>query len=574
MAVELGSAAYFLPEEISALASGEYSKSKQAIDFIRATSAMGRTGGFAGNDLRRAFGYGGKGIGGNFDPVPEWMSQYGVTPDEAVASVQRFGIRPTTTNQAVGIAAQLAEMPFRPALSGLSSGELQGSAAMAARYGRIDADSMGIMKFAQQLEPIFARATATGVDQSTLLRSMNTYLSGNASAGGVINTPSIGDFLSSFSSIPGGGTGELGLSMASGIGRSGAMIGRAPLQTILSSTVTSKFKSEEDIKNWLNKTQPGFYESLKNDPAHSAMLDAVVQSIQPGGGLSYTGNTLFGRLLTGANPDKPNAPDALVAMMSTLPTGGLDASGRLISLGYMTGMGPEGVAARDVQTQQQRLTQGPVLQKGRDLAARLMKDIPGLTPQGAAAVVGNFMQESSLIGGELKNGDVGYASWHKTRADQFRAFMRAHPNLSPDEASTQFFEQEIQQRQYVDVLKMLKDPNATLNQNVEGFSDTYEGPGNPRMDKRKNNAASVMTRMAGPRAADAVNNDEDLRRALITNTALGGIIPLRTSGDVMGRNYETAATALRGAAAALDALRNGSDMQNNMLNSGPMGFPQ
>jgi hypothetical protein len=558
LAAEVGAAAFFLPEEISGLANAEFGKSKQAIDFIRSTSRMGNVGGFAGADLRREFGYGGSGVGGNFDAIPGWMKQYGVTPDDAVASVQRFGIAPTTMGQAVGIAGRLAELPFRPDLSGLSAGELQSGAATQARYGRITPDAEGIVKFAQQIEPIFARATQMGVDQSALFRSINTYFVGNAARGGSADIPSIGKFLTGFSNVPGGGTGEFGLSMAAGVGGAGSLIGRAPLQTILSSSVTSTFKNEGDIKNWLNKVEPGFYDRLKSNPAESVRLDAVVKSIQQGD--LYNANTLLGQILTGPDKEHPSAPGAITAMMSTLPTAGLSPAGALIATGNATGMGTLGVASQQAQTQQNAVISSSG-GKGSALASRLMKDL-GLTASGAAALVGNLMQESGLDPNSRNSssGASGYANWLGPRKVAFEAFKRAHPELSPDEANTQFLEQEIKQGQYSGVLDALRDPNSTLQQQVLAVRKKYEAPGEAEANdaRRMANASSVLTGRAGPRTAAEAVNEPELNKALTTNTVLGGIIPLRASGDVMSRNYEAASAAMRAAAAALDALRQGA----------------
>ena len=158
-------------------------------------------------------------------------------------------------------------------------------ASQSARYGQIAPTGEGIVKFAQQIEPIFARATTMGMDQSSLLRSMNTWLASAAAGGrGLMNKGQIGNYLTSFAGVvPGGNTGEFGLGLGQKLSYRGKKdVGRVPINTILASTVVSKFKNEGDVKAWLDKSQPGEYEAIKGNPAHSRMLTAVVGSIKQG----------------------------------------------------------------------------------------------------------------------------------------------------------------------------------------------------------------------------------------------------------------------------------------------------
>lgn len=573
LAAEIGTAAFFLPEEIGGLVNAEVGKSGEAIDFIKATSAMGRAGGFAGSNLRRAFGYGAPG-GVGLDEIPKWMSQFGLTPQAAVGLVQGFGIAPTTAGQAQGIAGRLAELPFRSALSGLSAGELQAGAATQARYGRITPDAEGIVKFAQQIEPIFARATTMGVDQSALFRSMNAYFTSNAARGGIASVGTLGTAALNYTGVvPGAGTGEFAMSAAAGVGNFGAQVGRAPIPTILTAGVTSRFKSGADITNWLQKTDPAFYAKIQSSPMHSAMLADIASTIQPGGGLSYTGNMLFSRLLTGADPNAPNSAAALMAIASTLPTGGLDRAGVDIAVGNQVG-GPEKAIANRLVAQR-AASFSSMSGKGSGLASRLMKDL-GLTASGAAALVGNLMQESGLDPNSRNStsGASGYAQWLGPRKIAFDAFKRAHPNLSLDEANTQFLEQEIQGGAYASTLGLLRNPNATLQQQTLAVRKNYEAPGEAEANDaaRLANASGIMTGRAGPRAtaAQTVDADDDLVKALSTQT-FGGVASLRTSGDVLGRNYEIASRALRATADALDALRDSAAMQNRMSGASPYG---
>jgi len=114
----------------------------------------------------------------------------------------------------------------------------------------------------------------------------------------------------------------------------------------------------------------------------------------------------------------------------------------------------------------------------------------GLTPAGAAACVGNMMQENSLSTA-ANSGGVGLCQWIGSRAKEEMAFAKQQ-GLSPTSVQAQvgFMVHELQ-RDYPSLLHQLKTTNDAAGAAL-AFSQQFERPGNPQNGKRQGYAKSAL----------------------------------------------------------------------------------
>lgn len=123
-----------------------------------------------------------------------------------------------------------------------------------------------------------------------------------------------------------------------------------------------------------------------------------------------------------------------------------------------------------------------------ELMEILMKKY-GLSRAGAAAIVGNLMQENGLKTEENRGG-LGLAQWTGSSAEELKEFA-AKNGLSPTDKEAQlgFMMMELN-RDHPDLLQELKTSNDVQSATLR-FSQEFERPGNPQNDKRQAYAMSA-----------------------------------------------------------------------------------
>lgn len=114
----------------------------------------------------------------------------------------------------------------------------------------------------------------------------------------------------------------------------------------------------------------------------------------------------------------------------------------------------------------------------------------GMSAAGAAAVVGNLVQENGLKT-EENAGGLGLAQWIGARADNLKAFAAEH-GLSPTskEAQVGFLVKELK-TDYPGLLAELKTTNDPKQAALD-FSQQFERPGNPQNSKREAYAVAAL----------------------------------------------------------------------------------
>jgi hypothetical protein len=135
-----------------------------------------------------------------------------------------------------------------------------------------------------------------------------------------------------------------------------------------------------------------------------------------------------------------------------------------------------------------------------DVAQRLASDL-GLSKEAAAGIVGNLMQESGLRSGAEEKpgtgkGGLGWAQWTGPRRREFEAFLKGHPEMSPDEANYAFLVQDIRKSGNAGMLKQLRKGGMSAAGAAEVFEQGFERAGTPMMARRRGYAEQTMQAMA------------------------------------------------------------------------------
>ena len=291
----------FAPQHLLNLEGSALSASKGYRGLQYGTYALGRAGGFSGQKLL-------EGIYQGVEP-PKWMSKLGLGPEEALSMLSGFGIvqRPGlgggaitggtgldfTVSPGTGLENELlirnlAKLQFNPAFSGLDQGAVQGSVAQAARYGMVSPDAAGVQQFGQQIGPIMTMAVEQGLDRAAVLRSIDAAVGIAARGGGIgANAGELGRFVSGFGMLPGGRTGEFGLSVLQNLNAANASVGSDTLRTTAYMMAVPRLSTEAQMKAFLEQGgKVGAYDRLKNDPVAGKQLQYYFELVRSGNPLA------------------------------------------------------------------------------------------------------------------------------------------------------------------------------------------------------------------------------------------------------------------------------------------------
>lgn len=290
--------------EMGALASAEpYNR------IALGSTALGRAGGFRGMNLVGGIG------AGKLTP-PDWMSDLGLGPAEAMQLLQNFPITPRSVGQATGIIQGLGNLQFQPALSGLPRGQIEQFAGDAARYGQISPTRQGLESLGIILTDPLTKAVQMGLDRASILRSMDASLQSAASSGGSFGGISnVGKWMTSFADLPGGRTGEAALAAGAGIsGALGSVTSLSnPGRVVAMSSWANKLQSEGDLKNLFDSTNgPGSWATYVQDPGNRAIADRYLR-------LRSTGQTPFAISALGDLMNSPGGEKVAARMFRDNP---------------------------------------------------------------------------------------------------------------------------------------------------------------------------------------------------------------------------------------------------------------
>lgn len=454
-------------------------------------------------------------------------------------------------------------MRFKRGFSGMPEGMVESAAATAAKYGIITADKNGINEFIRQMEPMMTRAGETSLNRAAVMQNMVSYMATMASRGlQPASLSSIGNYISGFSGIA-GRTGEAPLSLSAGLSGFKDRILHDPFATVASTVgFSGQFHNMGDIRKWMNKNDPGSYDKLMSDPGSAGVLRGIEQGFKTNGGNMnpFMTRSLFE--VMDANPALKLAA-ALDNPLINDPT--RDPNINMAIIQAQTGAAyPVIQSAMDARRLAMLPGMSPAGQAGAAaLGSRFQKNL-GLTAIGAAALVGNLQQESGLDPKSLNktSGAFGLANWLDTKGSPRKsavlAFMKAHPELSPMEAESQFVEQEIQKPGYAAMLQTLRTPGISLAEATLAVRKQYEGPGEAEANdaRRLRYAGDTLRGMGGAggptTAAGAVATDEDLRRANAM-AAVAGISQLSISLLTLNEIFSSAGIVAKAFGIVMDA---------------------
>ena len=412
---------FFLPQTFGSLEGSSLGNAAPYRNLVFGASALGRAGGFSGPGL----------VGSMYDGVkaPAWMARLGLGPTEALGTLSRFGIVQHSNEANQALIEGIAGTQFKGPFSGLN---VEGSMAQAARYGMISGDAAGIQQYTQQLAPVLTNAVAMGMDRASILRSIDSAIGSVARGGGIGVTPgSVSSFISQYSSLPGGLTGEAGLSAAGQLQSATASVGTDRLRTTAFMEGASRLKTPAQLSAFLDKGSAGYYDRFKSNPVGAKMLDYYFQA--QANGETYLASSYLAQIVSGGGmegfPGNPGAERDLLTNNSVV--GQLPERWRPMA-GGATGLTPGNFIAGGIG-------------QGADVArqAHAYFASKGMPEAAIAAIIGGMQAESGLNPSNTtteKDGSIsaGLFQWNKGRLDKFKAQYGHMPGMGPNSEQFEF----------------------------------------------------------------------------------------------------------------------------------------
>lgn len=552
--------AFFFPQTLGGLESSSLGNASAYRNFQYGAFAQGRAGGFSGQGLMNKL-YGGL-------VPPAMMSRLGLGPGEAMGMLNSFGIVQNSPESAAALIQSIGGTRFTSAFSGLN---VEGSMAGAARYGMIGGNAGGVASYTQQLAPILATAVEMGMDRASVLRSIDAAISSVARGGGIGGSVgATAGFMMGYSDLPGGRTGEAGLSAIAQL--KDATVGsynKNAQRTQIMMQAAAGMKTEGQLKSFLNKFQPGYYESFKANPVGSEMLDKYFAA-QAAGNTNVAGYWLSQILAGGGEGGLAGGnPDAMRSIMNN------NMFTRQLP-GYMQGM-DVGNTGQDA---------GTFIAGNQAARAKAMHDYfakKGVPESGIAAILGNVRAESGFnprnptqeADGSIS---MGLAQWNKERLSRFIAKYGHAPGQGPDSEQFDFMWSELQ-GPYSGVLGTLMS-GAGVDEKSDAFTRGYEVPKivPGLLDKRRSYSRAALGSNYGGApnglltgmATDAMSAGTLSGLSMLPNTLIPGMaLPDSLSVHADRANGITGnlpSAGLAGEAAALAGAMKGAEASFNQMN--------
>ena len=264
---------FFLPQTFGHMEAGALGNAAPFRELTYGSYALGRAGGFSGAGL----------LGSIYQGVepPEWMARLGLGPTEALGMLRRFGIVQRGVGENVDLAGAIGGMRFTPSFSGL---DMEGSVGQAARYGLVSGNAGGIAQYTAQLAPILTMAVEQGLDRASVLRSIDASVAASMRGGGIgASLGGIGRFVSGFSMVPGGRTGEFGATVLQNLTSAAQQTGSDTQRTLQFSMLASRLNTREKLKAFLDQGgNAGAYDAYVANPVGAKQLDYYFQLVNSG----------------------------------------------------------------------------------------------------------------------------------------------------------------------------------------------------------------------------------------------------------------------------------------------------
>ncbi len=280
--ISLVKGAVTAPQKAAGTAAAVLASAMPWYDFQIATARYGITGGFPGGALRGQL-YSGL-------TAPSAMgARLGLSPQEMLGLASNYSIVQRTPEAAARLIETLGASRFAPGLSTLPTGLVQSSILQAQTYGAgaIQSGPLGAASATAQFADAMQKAVAAGLNQAEVMKNINAGISYMASIGATsaVSPSQVFGWEMQFRGAgPGGPTGLLGLQNMQGLTSATALIGHAPLQTMLASRIVRTFTSMGAVQKFVEAHgKPGTWEAMNATPTQRAALKYMVNSAASGG---------------------------------------------------------------------------------------------------------------------------------------------------------------------------------------------------------------------------------------------------------------------------------------------------
>jgi hypothetical protein len=264
---------FFAPQRLGGLEGSALGNAAPYRNLTYDSYAMGRAGGFSGKGLMNSLYDGYK--------PPEWMERLGLGPTEALRIQSNFGISQRSVGDSTDLIKAIGGAKFLPAFSGLN---VEDSIGQSARYGFVGGNADGVQTYFQQMAPIMTMAVEQGLDRASILKSIDIAIGSSVRNGGGIGASleGLGAFITRYTDLPGGRTGEAGLDAAQRYQAANATVGQDPLRTMIYGDATGKLTTRDSLRGFLNKAQPGYFEKFDANPVGHGLLQSYFDAQKAG----------------------------------------------------------------------------------------------------------------------------------------------------------------------------------------------------------------------------------------------------------------------------------------------------
>jgi hypothetical protein len=259
-----------LPQHIGAVAGRLQGDIEPWLRLTRGTFGYARDMGISGEEFRGQF-FPGTALPGMAPLVtPQWRKATGLSSQEAVDVMSRFGFRAGRETEQLGMTQQLAGMEFLPGLGGFGA-EAQQAARVGALTGATSPTQAGLQQFGMQFAHFMEDATAKGFDRATTAQSMEASLQAISRSGAAgVAVGDVQRFMLRMAGTPGGANGQAAQAAAQGVSSAWESIGSQPMRTQILNQAISGIKTEADLSR---KLSPELVADIKQRPGGQKAID-------------------------------------------------------------------------------------------------------------------------------------------------------------------------------------------------------------------------------------------------------------------------------------------------------------
>ena len=297
--ISLVKGAVTAPQKVAGQAAAVLASAMPWYDFQIATARYGITGGFPGGALRGQL-YSGL-------TAPSAMgARLGLSPQEMLGLASNYSIVQRTPEAAARLIETLGASRFAPGLSTLPTGLVQQSVLAAQTYGAVQPGPLGAASATAQFADAMQKAVAAGLNQAEVMKNINAGIASMAANGAtaVLSPSAMFNWEMQFRGAgPGGLTGQLGRQNLQGLQSANALIGHAPLQTMLASRIVRGFTSMGAVQSFVEAHGgPGLWASLTDTPTKRKALQNMVSMASSGSAFGLLAADQMWSSLTAGTP--------------------------------------------------------------------------------------------------------------------------------------------------------------------------------------------------------------------------------------------------------------------------------